>query len=165
MAQLISVHTVRADGYHNAFTDLLKWRDHYYLVFRTSDHHSFPPPGEIVILRSRDMDAWEPCGRLRTGGDDRDPKLVDCGDRLGVVFGTWFPRWADDSLSNAPFDLISHVSFSRDGCCWSAPRQLYGVNYWLWRVLPAEGRYWCAAYHFAAFRMDIEYFNTSRQTF
>jgi hypothetical protein len=148
MADLHRVDTVRADGCHNAFTDLLRWQDHYYLTFRTAESHGIHPPGDALVLRSSDLERWETCARIRTGGDDRDPKLIDAGDRLGIVFGTWYPRWSDGSLPNTPFDLVSHITVSRDGECWSAPRQVYGVNYWLWRVLPAEGAYYCAAYHF-----------------
>lgn len=148
MATLLDVTRVRADGVHNAFTDLRKWRDHYYLCFRTAEHHGTRPPGEIVVLRSRDARTWEPCGRLTTAGDDRDPKLVDLGDRLAVTFGTWYPRWAEGSLANGPEDLITHVCFTHEGTAWSEPRQLYGVNYWLWRVLPVPEGFLCAAYHF-----------------
>lgn len=149
MAELLDVQRLYGDGYHNAFTDLLRWRDHYYLCFRTAEAHGITPPGEIVVLRSADLRAWETCGRLRTGGDDRDPKLVCLPDRLAVSFGTWYPRWAADSLPNNPHDLITHACFSRDGTSWSTPRQLYGVNYWLWRVLSDADGYYCAAYHFA----------------
>jgi hypothetical protein len=148
MPELLSLETVYADGYHNAFTDLLKWRDHYYLTFRMSENHGFPPNGDILVLRSSDLRSWEPSGRISSEGDDRDPKLIEAGDRLALVFGTWYPRWSARSIANTPADLISHVAFSHDGTSWSAPRQVYGVNYWLWRVLPAEGRYLCAAYHF-----------------
>lgn len=150
MASLIDLHTVYADGYHNAFTDLLFWRGQYYLCFRTAQTHQIAPHGDVLILRSTDLGDWEQCAGFDTGGDDRDPKLIDCGDELAVTFGSWFPRWGDGSRSvpNTVHDMVSHVSVSRDGRCWSAPRQMYGVNYWLWRVLPAEGRYYCAAYHF-----------------
>ena len=148
MAKLLSLDTVYADGYHNAFTDLLKWKGHYYLTFRTSDTHGFPPNGDTVVMRSADLKSWETCAEISTGGDDRDPKLIDAGDHLGIVFGTWYPRWHDDSIPNGPSDLISQVTLSRDGLCWCAPKQLYSPNYWLWRILPAEGAYYCAAYHF-----------------
>lgn len=149
MPELLSVETVYADGYHNAFTDLLRWHGEYYLCFRTAEHHGFPPNGEVLVLRSSDLKSWTLSGRISTEGDDRDPKLIDAGDRLAVVFGTWCPRWSGRSIVNTPADLISHVCFSRDGTSWSAPRQVYGVNYWLWRVLPVEDHYLCAAYHFA----------------
>jgi len=149
MAELLDLDRLYYDGRHNAFTDLICWQDQYYVTFRTSEHHGLPPYGEILVFRSDDLYDWEECGTISTDGDDRDPKFVDAGDRLAVVFGTWYPRWSGHSLPNAEHDLISHVVTSRDGATWSAPRQLYGVNYWLWRVLPVDDQFLCAAYHFA----------------
>jgi len=149
MAELVGLERVYTDGYHNAFTDLLHWQGSYYLTFRTAEHHGFPPDGDVVVMRSEDLRSWDVCALISTGGDDRDPKLIDAGDRLAIVFATWYPRWSTGSLPNTPSDLISHIIVSRDGTCWSSPRQVYGVNYWLWRVFPLEGGYLCPAYHFA----------------
>ena len=150
MAELLSVERLFGDGHHNAFTDLKFWKGRYYLCFRTAQSHGVTDPGDVVVYRSADLKEWTPCARFDTGGDDRDPKLIDAGERLGVVFGTWYRRWGADgrSVRNMEFDLISHVSVSRDGSCWSTPRQMYGVNYWMWRVLPVEEGFYCAAYHF-----------------
>lgn len=149
MASLLEVRRLVADGHHNAFTDLIEWNGAYYLAFRKSETHGLTPGGSCVILRSTDLDAWETCAVLSTGGDDRDPKFIHAGDRLGVVFGTWFPRWRDRSLTGVEADLVSHVCLSRNGTAWSAPRQVYGINYWLWRIFAsADEGYFCAAYHF-----------------
>jgi hypothetical protein len=151
VAELLRVERLFADGYHNAFTDLMKWGEHYYLGFRTAQSHGITPGGDVVIYRSGDLANWSLCTRFDTGGDDRDPKLIHAGDRLAVVFGTWFPRWGDvnKAVPNAQHDLISHVSVSRDGLSWSAPRQVYGVNYWLWRIFSDDSGFYCPAYHFA----------------
>jgi len=148
MAELIDVRRIYSDGFHNAFTDLLRWRGRYYLTFRQSDNHGLQPPGHVLVMHSADLGSWDICGRISTGGDDRDPKLIDAGDRLGLILGTWYVRWQDGSIANTPHDLVSQVTVSRDGTCWPVPRQCYSPNYWLWRVLPAEDRFVCAAYHF-----------------
>lgn len=153
MPELVRVERLIADGYHNAFTDLIRWQGHYYLGYRTAQSHGIEPPGDVIILRSADLapdiSDWEQVARFDTGGDDRDPKLLDAGDRLAVTFGTWVPRWRSaGSRTDVQHDLLTHISVSRDGLCWSTPRQMYGVNYWLWRLLAADGAYWCAAYHF-----------------
>lgn len=150
MAELLSVERLFGDGHHNAFTDLLHWKGYYYLCFRTAQTHAVNTPGDVLVHRSADLQEWELCARFDTGGDDRDPKLIDAGERLGVVFGTWFPRWGAEgkSVRSLEYDLISHVAVSRDGSGWSTPRQLYGVNYWMWRILPTEEGFYCAAYHF-----------------
>lgn len=153
MAELLDLHCIYGDGRHNAFTDLLFWRGHYYVCFRAAENHGIEPPGDILIIRSADLQNWEICGHLYTGGDDRDPKLTDLGDRLAVTFGTWYPRWRKGSLpqESAPYDLITHVCFSHDGTSWSAPRQIWGPNYWLWRIFKDDKEgYLCPAYHFPA---------------
>ena len=54
MSELMALDRVVADGFHNAFTDLLFWHGHYYLSFRKAQHHGVTPPGEVSILRSAD---------------------------------------------------------------------------------------------------------------
>lgn len=153
MAELVSLQRLVADGYHNAFTDLICWRGHYYLGYRHAQSHGIVPPGDVIILRCADPTAddpnWQQVARFDTGGDDRDPKLLDAGDRLVVSFGTWVPRWrTSTSVTDVEHDLITHIATTGDGTSWSTPRQVYGLNYWLWRLLAADGAYWCAAYHF-----------------
>lgn len=156
MSELIQLQRVVADGYHNAFTDLAQWRGHTYLSYRTAQSHSIHPPGDVVVCRSADSTSdpstWTQVARFNTGADDRDPKfVVDGDDRLAVTFGSWFPRWhSAGSLPNAEHDLITHLSMTSDGTCWSTPQQLYGVNYWMWRIFrDTAGVFWCPAYHFA----------------
>lgn len=149
MAELVSLQRLVADGYHNAFTDLILWHGQYYLGYRTAQGHGIEPPGDVIIMRSVDLAHWQQVVRFDTGGDDRDPKLLDAGDRLAVTFGTWVPRWrSTGSLTDVQHDLLTHISVSRDGSSWSTPRQMYGANYWLWRLVGADGAWWCAAYHF-----------------
>jgi hypothetical protein len=150
VAELIGVERLFFDGYHNAFTDLMFWQGHYYLGFRTAQSHGIAPGGDVVVYRSADLNEWTLCARFDTGGDDRDPKFIDAGGRLAVVFGTWFPRWGNNNKTvlNAEHDLISQVAVSRDGLCWSTPRQVYGVNYWLWRIYSDGDGFYCPAYHF-----------------
>ena len=150
-AEIIDLQRIIGDGYHNAFTDLAIWRDHTYLCYRTAQSHGIDPPGDVVICRSSDLSSWEQVARFGTGADDRDPKfIIDTDQRLAVVFGSWFPRWSSPhSIASAEHDLISHLSVTRDGTSWSTPRQLYGVNYWMWRIFRDEGGvFWCPAYHF-----------------
>ncbi len=151
MSELVELHRIVADGYHNAFTDLTRWRGQTYLCYRAAQSHGIDPPGDVVVLRADELSGWTQVACFDTGADDRDPKfVVDGEDRLAVTFGSWYPRWRSaKSLPNAEHDLITHVSTTRDGTCWSTSRQIYGVNYWMWRIFrDAEGVFWCPAYHF-----------------
>jgi len=40
MLKLLSTDRVYGDGYHNAFTDLIRWQEHYYLAFRAVEQHA-----------------------------------------------------------------------------------------------------------------------------
>jgi len=59
MAELLSVARVFADGYHNAFTNLLYWEGHYYLMSYYSQHErlplplSPPTPADVFLARFR----------------------------------------------------------------------------------------------------------------
>ena len=162
-ATVLDVHRIVADGYHNAFCSLVRWRDDYYLAFRQAQTHNPVFPGTIQIWRCpcKPLHAngrgviydWKPCAILATGGDDRDPKLVPMDDGLAVIFGTYYPRWpwahfARQTIPNAIYDLISHSSVSRDGSTWSTSQQIYRPNYWIWSVVVTKpDDYQAMAYH------------------
>ena len=92
MTEIIDLKTIHSDGRHNAFTDIIIWNGYFYVSFRTAESHGIIPNGDIIIIRSKDLVTWKMCAKINSGGDDRDPKLINCGSCLGIVFGTWFPR-------------------------------------------------------------------------
>ena len=144
MVRIAWQRRVAYDGWHNAFTDLCRWRDSYWLVYRRGSTH-VSPDGGIVVLRSVDLERWHEVTVLKTLGDDRDPKLCPTTDRLYVYFGTWLPRpegWPDERFG----PLISHVSSTDDGVKWSDPVPLYERNVWLWRIRVHDDTLYCAAY-------------------
>lgn len=121
------------DGRHNAFTDLIRWKGMYYLCFRHGESHN-SMDGEIRVMRSPDMRAWEPWGTLDTYGDDRDPHFVSTEDRLYVYFGVWDLEHAEDSGTPDRQDVRSHFASSDDGETWSKVQGVYEQKWWLWRV-------------------------------
>ena len=55
-----NVRRVFHNGEHNAFTDLVKYQDHFYLTFRSCpDGHMVHPTASIVVLRSEDLSSWQ----------------------------------------------------------------------------------------------------------
>lgn len=143
-ATVLDVRRVVATGHHNAFCSLARWREYDYLAFRQAQNHTPVFPGVIQIWRRPVVDSaadWQLCATLATGGDNRDPKLVPLDDVITCVWGTYYPRWggsvfAQMTIPNAVYDLISQHSISRDGIVWSVPHQIYRPNYWLWSVVP-----------------------------
>jgi hypothetical protein len=143
--ELLWQEQVYADGRHNAFTDLAYWKGHYYVCFRHGDNHN-SMDGEIRVMRSADMKTWEPCGTLRTVGDDRDPHFAQTEDRLYVYFGVWDMLHPEGHGLPGRNAVKSYFSYSEDGESWSDIKGVYESGYWLWRVRYHDGTFYSAAY-------------------
>src|SRR5208283_2432005 len=48
-----------ADGLHNSNTDLIFWREHFFLVHAASPFHLGSKRCRLVVRRSRDARVWE----------------------------------------------------------------------------------------------------------
>ena len=133
------------DGEHNAFTDLIRWHDAYYVCFRHGASH-LSMDGEIRVMRSPDLKTWEPCGTLDTLGDDRDPHFTASNNALYVYFGTWDLVHADDHGLPGRGRLRSYFASSADGQNWSKVQAVYETGWWLWRTRWHEGVFYSVAY-------------------
>lgn len=139
------METAYSDGRHNAFTDLVRWKDNYYLCFRHGASHS-SMDGEIRVMRSPDMRAWTPCGTLDTYGDDRDPHFAVAGDTLYVYFGVWDLDHREGAALPERGRVRSYFATTTDGETWSKIRGVYEPGWWLWRVSHRDGVFYSAAY-------------------
>jgi hypothetical protein len=99
-----------SDGRHNAFSDIARFGDHYYVTFRNSESHR-APQSRIFVIRSRadDLERWDKVADLGLDGDARDSKLLAVGDALHVYFHVQNDDW---------------VSVTRDGVKWSDPKRI-----------------------------------------
>lgn len=122
---------------HSAFTDLMKFRGHYYCSFREGSGHVPGTDGVVRILRSKDARKWEPLALLASEGVDlRDPKLsVTPGGKIMVIMGGSIYR-DGKYITRSP-----RVSFSdRSGHRFSSPEEvlleegLTPAGDWIWRV-------------------------------
>src|SRR4029450_1004926 len=86
--ELVSVEKIWDRGAHNAFTDLIRWRDKWYCTFREADAH-VGGDGKLRVLESAGGEKWESVALLGERGIDlRDPKLSVTPDgRLMIVAG------------------------------------------------------------------------------
>lgn len=135
MVELIQVKRIDYDGQHNAFTDLVKWRGGYYLVFRSGERHIAPPHGKIVLLKSADLTNWEEAAVFDTTGDDRDAKLLAAPDKLIVYY-----------LQCVNGASRMHAVYTTDGLKWSEPVRCCSDNYVVWRPKKApDGLYYAAS--------------------
>ncbi|MEX2016775.1 MAG: hypothetical protein WD873_09025, partial [Candidatus Hydrogenedentales bacterium] len=136
---------VAEDGRHNAFTDLVRWNDQYYVCYRAGAAHN-SMDGEIWIMRSPDMRNWTQTGRIDTLGDDRDPHFATTDDTLYVYFGTWSLVFGEGDEPPERGTVRSHVATSQDGTTWSDVRAIYDGGFWVWRIRHINGAFLGAAY-------------------
>jgi len=126
-AKLLKADRIWNQGKHNAFTDLVRFKDRWYCVFREGTDHA-SPDGVLRIIRSADAKRWDVAATLSLKGLDlRDPKIMVTPDgRLMLLAGAW--KMKEDSIQ-------SLVWFSDDGAKWSDETKVGEPNVWLWRVL------------------------------
>ena len=131
---LLGATKIWDQGGHNAFTDLIRWRDRWFCTFREGDGH-VGGDGRIRVLTSTDGDTWTSAALIGEPGIDlRDPKLSVTPDgRLMIVAGGSVYEGAT-YRGRQP-----RVLFSSDGRTWSAPERILAEGDWLWRVTWHEG--------------------------
>ncbi len=131
-------------GGHNAFTDLIRFRDRWYCVFREGTGHA-SGAGKIRVLVSKDGKAWESAALIEKAGVDlRDPHVSITPDgRLMLNGGA-----AEPASRNPVKDHYSFVCFSKDGATWTQPHRVLNSWQWLWRVTWHKGTAYGVAYSF-----------------
>lgn len=126
------------NGEHNAFTDLVKFRDRFYLVFRSCpDGHMVHPTASVIVLTSSDAISWQQVHRFSVPQrDTRDPHFLIFRDKLFVYAGTWYS--GEKTIPPAEYDLNLHLGYavwSEDGESWSPPILLEGTfGHYIWRA-------------------------------
>jgi hypothetical protein len=125
---LLDVRKIWDRSPHNALTDLIRFRDRWFCVFREGlDHAS--PGGQLRILSSCDGTAWDNIGVLADPSADlRDPKLsiTPAGDLMLIAAAALHPP--------AEFRHQTLAWHSCDGRSWNGPFKIGEPNFWLWRV-------------------------------
>jgi hypothetical protein len=128
-------------GKHNAFTDLIRFKDHWYCTFREADAH-VGGDGKLRVLVSADGAKWESAALLEEKGIDlRDPKFSVTPDgRLMIVAGGSVYE-GKKLLGRQP-----RVAFSKDGKEWTDTKRVLAEGDWLWRVTWHGGKCYGVAY-------------------
>jgi hypothetical protein len=122
---------------HNAFTDLIRFKDAFYCVFREGKSHISGPTGVIRVLRSTGGDSWRSLDSFRLKGMDlRDPKISITPDQRLMVLMDGETYKNGKVAGRRPY-----VSFSdAAGGHFSAPRPcridpaIRKASDWVWRV-------------------------------
>jgi hypothetical protein len=140
--QLVSVTKIWDRAPHSAFTDLLRWREKWYCVFREAEGH-VGGDGKLRVLESADGKSWQPVALIAEEGIDlRDPHLsITPDNRLMVVAGGSVYRGTKTLMGRQP-----RVAFSKDGRTWTPTERVLSEGDWLWRVTWHEGRAYGVSY-------------------
>jgi len=140
--RILSLSKIWDAGKHNAFTDLIRFRDRFYCTFREADGH-VGGDGKLRVLVSEDGRGWKSAALLAEKGIDlRDPKLSITPDgRLMIVAGGSVYKGGRKILGRQP-----RVAFSKDGTKWTPTRRVLTEGDWLWRVTWHKGTAYGAAY-------------------
>lgn len=135
---LLDVQRVWDAAPHNAFTDLTRFNDAWFLVFREGQGH-VSDDGALRVLTSRDGDTWRSAALIESDkGDLRDAKISVTPDgQLMLAGAIAFPQPADRRHQSLAW-------FSDDGIEWSRAYEIGEPDNWLWRVTWNEN----AAYGF-----------------
>ncbi|MGE0127852.1 MAG: exo-alpha-sialidase [Blastocatellales bacterium] len=146
-ARLISVKKIWDRAPHNAFTDLIRFKNQWYCAFREGDGHA-RGEGKLRVLVSKDGEAWESVALIEENGRDlRDAKVSITSDGRLMLNGG-----SADPVDHSPKgSFYSVVSFSKDGRVWSAPQKISFKNpaenrFWLWRPTWHKGSAYGVAY-------------------
>ncbi|HIG26551.1 MAG TPA: hypothetical protein EYQ50_01650 [Verrucomicrobiales bacterium] len=137
-----SVRRVFHNGEHNAFTDLVKFQNRFYLAFRTCpDGHGVHPTSSIVVLASEDAMDWKPVHRFQVPKRDvRDPHFLVFQDKLFVYTGAWYCG----ETSPKSYEINQHLGYaawSQDGQTWNSPVMLEGTyGHYVWRAAEFGGK-------------------------
>ena len=142
--EVSNVRRVFHNGEHNAFTDLVRFRDQFYLAFRSCpDGHMVHPTASIIILVSDDLKEWKQVHRFAVPKrDTRDPHFLVFKDRLFVYTGTWYS--GETTLPRDKYEMNQHLGYavwSDDGTKWQSPVMLEGsFGHYIWRAATYDGR-------------------------
>jgi len=127
-AELLAVRRIWDAAPHNAFTDLIRWQDRWWCVFREGQGH-VSPDGALRVIVSRDGTNWASAARITSPDADlRDAKIcvTPAGELMLSGAGALHPP--------ARAKHASYAWFSTNGTAWSAPVVIGDPNQWLWRT-------------------------------
>lgn len=128
-ARLIQVQRIWDAAPHNAFTDLIRFQQRWYCVFREGQKH-VSADGALRLIASSDGQSWESVARFENPQADlRDAKLSVTPDGQLMVLGAG--AWHQPTAATHQ----SFAWFSQDGRDWSEAEAVGEPNYWLWRVV------------------------------
>lgn len=125
--ELVSAKKIWDQAPHNAFTDLIRFNDRWFCVFREGTKH-VSPDGAMRVITSKDGDNWESAALITSPTSDlRDAKIVVAPNGQLMLSG------AEALHDKTEHTHKSLVWFSKDGYEWSEATHIGDPDFWLWR--------------------------------
>jgi len=137
---------------HNAFTDLARFKNHWYCVFRVGEDHMVSgPPGGLRVIRSKDGEQWTSVLFYQPeekSVDVRDSKLAVTQDGQLVILGHESYRFEPAKSIFTDVGVRRSMTWlSSDGEHWSGPNfSKGGENTWIWSGVWHKGVGYGVAY-------------------
>ncbi len=139
-AEIVSLQRIWDRAPHNAFTDLIRFKDRWYCTFREGSKH-VSDDGALRVITSADGERWVSSDLLTwPNADARDAKLSVTPDNKLMVSG------AAALHQPAPARHQSAVWLSADGRTWGEGIAVADPNFWLWRITWHRGTAFGFAY-------------------
>ena len=127
-ATLVEVRRIWDAAEHNAFTDLIRFNDRWFCVFREGAGH-VSPDGALRVIHSQDGQHWESAALITSEHADlRDAKITATPDGRLMLAG------AESLHDKSSHSHQSVAWFSDDGFQWSEAVEIGDRDDWLWRV-------------------------------
>lgn len=132
-ATLVESEKIWDQAPHNAFTDLVRFKDRWYCVFREGQTH-VSPDGALRVITSADGNSWESAALITSDDSDlRDAKLTVTPDGRLMLCG------AEALHDKSRHTHQSLAWFSDDGHTWSDRYEIGDPDVWLWRITWHDG--------------------------
>jgi hypothetical protein len=138
--RLISVNRIWDRAKHNAFTDLVRFNNRWFCVFREGAAH-VSPDGALRVLSSMDGQTWKSAALITSPiADLRDAKISVTPSGQLMLSG------AGAMHDASQFTHQSMSWFSDDGEHWSDAWMVGERDYWLWRTTWHRGQAYGVGY-------------------
>ena len=125
---LVSVDKIWDKAEHNAFTDLIRYKDRWYCTFREGKTH-VSHHGVLKVIASDDGEKWDQVASIKStrDWDMREAKFAIMPDGRLMLTG------AEANRQTEPTQHQSLVWFTSGGNNWTDAKEVADFNYWLWR--------------------------------
>lgn len=138
--KLIEVQKIWDKAPHNAFTDLVRFQDRWFCVFRESSGHLLTD-GALRVIWSTDGEKWESATLITSPNSDlRDAKITVTPNGQLMLYG------GEVLHDKSKHTHQSLAWFSKEGTMWSDKYEIGDPNFWLWRVTWHKGKAYCIGY-------------------